>query len=176
MTNFSKYSMSVLVMSLLVGCGSSGGGSSFTDGGEQVVSRFDGTWTEGCVTSFDNESFYSVVIIDGDELIDSYNEYFTDDCSGEVSFYQTTTFDLRYGNLVPSASSICGNTQEFDSIATSLVIDGFEENIEQSIEYDLICTSPNGDYMYMGDFDFGDGQTPENRPFIIDDDVFYFRQ
>lgn len=168
MNKFNQCSISVLLMTLIVGCGSSGSSSN--------NSAFDGTWTDDCLSFSDEESEDNLLTIDGEEATFSINEYSTGDCTGEVSNNVFLTFSFTYGELLPSASSICSNTQEIDIVETSRTVNGIDEPTEEDESFNILCTSPDGAYLYDGDFDSVDGQTPETRPNMINDDNFLTRQ
>jgi len=176
MKHYNKFLLCIFLLISLVGCGggdSSGDEDVFEEGEEEVVfdeevTIYDGTWLGRCNIDVFGGSSDQLRFIDGENLTTITYEYSSNDCTGDV-------IGLTYGEFVPTASSVCSNTQEIDFFEEAYFEDGVEQFDDFFDYYDLICISFDQSVLYFGDYDTGSGESEATRPSFIDDDTFFIR-
>lgn len=193
-----KYFIYLFSITLLSACGG-GGDSDFTGGTE--VETFDGTWGNSPVcqddsftSPFSNEvtlesSEFTLIISGASAIVEGVNYTESSDCTGPSDSI-STAMTLTYGDTVPTASSICSNTQEVDAIIDSVTVNGTtltetqlsiamaNDTVPSLDSFGLLCTSGDLTMLFGGDDEGGTrlGDTEATRPVLIEEEGFLVRQ
>ena len=156
------------VILLLSGCG--GGGGS----GETLLKKVEGNWQRQClyVASIDNSNISEVTITDT-QIINTFTEYPTIDCSGEPEYVEISTYDKSTTGT--SANSFCV-ADNINVTLTSISVNGQLLTDEEAADYtsaynktkyDIACNVDNQLYFGLEDETY-DTESEDGRPVEVD--------